>query len=335
MTSGVCGAVLLLAGISASAADEPYHLLKTIPVRGDGAWTAMAVDEVAQRLYAAHGNRIEVINLARESPLGAITDISDVRDFIVVPNFRMGYATSGKMNEARLVDLINLRATATMKTGKTPGKIVFEPSRLEIYAFNQGDNSATAGEADDGDYEATIDLGGKPSCAVADIKANYESKKGRVFVGLEDKNEVAVINAQTRKLTDHWSLAPGQKPEGMAYDVANNRLFIACANKLLVLMNSTNGSVMATVPIGAEAGNIVYDSSSQNLYHAGDDGTLTIIHEDTPDKLTVVQTLKTKPGSSVLGLDGKTHKIYVGSADLTGAGANPIPNSLKILIYGM
>lgn len=333
---GIAGIIaLLLASQSLTAADAPYHLLTTIPVHGEGAWTAMAVDEAAQRLYAAHGSRIEVINLSKGSPLGAITDIADVRDFIIVPNFRLGYASSGKTDEACLVDLINLRATAKMNTGKNPGPIVYEPSRLEIYAFNQGDHSATAGEADDGDYEATIDLESKPACAVADNNANYESKKGRVFVGLEDKNEIAVINAQTRKVTDHWSLEPGKMPKAIAYDAENNRLLIACANKLLVVMNSTNGNVAATAPIGMNAGKIVFDAASHDVFCAAADGTLTILHQDAPDKLTVVQTLKTKPDSSVLGIDGKSHKIYVGTADFTRITSNPIPNSLKIMVYGM
>lgn len=331
----VCGAMLLGTKLSASAAEGEYHLLKSIPIRGDGVWTAMAVDETEQRLYAAHGNRIEVINLTKDSPVGAITDVSDVLDVVVIPQFHIGYATSGKKEEACLLDLTNLRTTAKMKTGKAPAKIVYEPSRMEIYSLNQGENSATAGEADDGDYEATLDLGGKPTCAVADDKAKADSKKGRVLVGLEDKNEIVVVSAETRKLVGHWPLGPEEKPAGMTFDAANSRLFIACANKMLVLMNGTNGNVMATAPIGAGAANLVYDATTQTVFCATTDGVVTIVHADTPEKLTVVQTLKTKPKASVLGIDCKTHKIYVGSADFAGVGGNPLPNSLKILVYGM
>ena len=132
-------------------------------------------------------------------------------------------------------------------------------------------------------------------------------------------------------------MAPGQSPRSLACDAANHRLFVACANKLLVLLDSTNGKVDATVPIGDGAGDVVYDSSTQNAFSSAADGTVTIIHEEAPDKITALQTLKTKPGATVLGLDGKTHKIYVGSADFAGTGAapNPIPNTSKILVCGM
>jgi DNA-binding beta-propeller fold protein YncE len=319
------------------AADASYHLLKEIPIRDGGKWTAMAVDETGRRLYAAHGSRVEVINLNNETPAGAITDTPDVRGLAIAPSFHMGFASSGKAQAVSLVDLNTLRTTTKMKTGVEPAAVVFEPSKLQLYAFNQGDHSATAGEADDGDFLATIDLGGKPSSAATDSKATYDSKNGRVFSSIEDKNEVVAIDVGTHKLTDHWPVAPGQSPRSLAYDAANHRLLVACANKLLVLLDSTNGKVLATVPIGDGAGEVVYDSASQNVFSSATDGTVTIIHEDAPDKITVLQTLKTKPGANVLGLDGKTHKIYVGSADFAGTGnaSNPIPGTSKILIYGM
>lgn len=245
----------------------------------------------------------------------------------------MGFASSGNAQSVSLVDLKTLRTTAKMKTGANPAAVVFEPSKLQLYSFNQGDHSATAGEADDGDFLATIDLDGKPSFATTDVKATFESKNGRVYSSIEDKNEVVAIDVGTHKLTDHWPVAPGQLPCSMAYDGANHRLFVACANKLLVLLDSTNGKVVATAPIGDGAGDVAYDTVTQNVFSLTADGIVTTARVDAPDKITVLQTLTTKPGSSVLGLDGKTYKIYVGSVDAQGA--NPIPGTSKILVYGM
>src|SRR5450756_593473 len=208
---------LMIAG-RLQAADAPYHLLKEIPMRDGGTWTALTVDETGRRLYAAHGSRIEVINLNNEAPVGAITDTAEVEGFAIAPSFHMGFVSSGKAQAVSLVDLNSLRTTTKMKTGANPVAVVFEPSKLQLYSFNQGEHSATVGEADDGDFLATIDLGGKPSGATTDAKANFESKNGRVYASIEDKNEVVAIDVATHKVTDHWPAAPGQSPGGMVYD---------------------------------------------------------------------------------------------------------------------
>lgn len=333
LLSGLFVLSLLTAHPLLAAEDPPYHFLKEIPVRDGGKWTALTVDETGRRLYAAHGSRIEVINLDKETPVGAITDTSDVQGFAVAPNFNLSFASSGNSASVSLVDLKTLRTTAKMKTGSGPTAVVFEPSKLQLYAFNQTDHSVTAGEADDGDFLATIDLGGKPSSATTDAKANYESKNGRVYSSIEDKDEVVAIDVATHKVTNHWPLAPGQSPRRLVYDGANHRLFVACANKLLVILDGTNGRVVATAPIGEGAGDVAYDSATQTVFSSTADGTLTIAHVDAPDKITVLQTLKTKPGSALLGLDGRTHKIYVVTVDVQGS--NPIPGTSKILVFGL
>ena len=336
--SSFCAATLL-AAFSVAAADEPYRLLKEIPVRDSGAWTAMVVDEAGQRLYAAHGSRVEVINLKTETPAGAITDTPDVRGFAIAPAFHLGFASSGKAQTVNLVDLNTLRTNAKMKTGANPTAVVIEPSKLQLYAFNQGDHSVTAGEADDGDFLATIDVGGKPVSAVADA-VTFETKNSRVLASIEDKNEVVAIDVATHKVLSHWPVSPGQSPRGLAYDALNHRLFAACGNRLLIVMDSTDGKVVTTIPIGEGAGEVAYDSATQNIFTSSSDGTVTIAHEDAPDKISVVQTLKTKGGATVLGMDGKSRKIYVGSADFgTSSGeaapfSNPIAGTLKILVYG-
>ena len=326
-----CLAACLMGIVPNSSKADGYQLLKEIPVREGGAWTAMAVDETARRLYAAHGNRIEVINLNNDVPAGAITDTLDVRGLALAPSFHMGYASSGKAQSVSLIDLNNLRTTAKMKTGATPTAVVFELSKLQLFSFNQGDHSATAGEADDGDFLATIDLGGKPTSAVTDA-SGYEAKNGRVFAAVEDKNEVVTVDVATHQIVAHWPVAPGQSPHCLAYDGPNHRLFAGCGNGMLVMMDSTSGKVAANLPVSEGAGSLVCDSSTQQIFCANGDGTVTVAHEDAPDKISVVQTLKTKQGPTVLALDGKTHKLFIGTADYRGG--VPIPGTLKVSVYG-
>lgn len=317
--------------LSVSAMAQEYHLLKEIPAREGGAWAAMAVDETTHRLYAAHGNRVEVINLNSDTPAGAVTDISDIRGFALGPNFHMGYATSGKTQCASLVDLNTLRRGEKMKTGANPTAMVYEPGKLQLYAFNQGDHSATAAEADDGDFLATIDLGGKPTGAVAEAAA-YDTTNPRVFASIEDKNEVVAIDGATHKISSRWAVAPGQSPQGLACDPANHLLFVACTNDLLLALDSTAGKVVASVPVGGGAGTVAFDPGTREIFCASSDGTVTIAQADTAGKMDVLQTIKTKAGATVLAADAKTHKVYLGAADFVNGA--PVAGSLKISVYG-
>jgi hypothetical protein len=182
-------------------------------------------------------------------------------------------------------------------------------------------------------------LGGKPEFGVADPKA------GRVYDNLEDKNQVAVIDTKTHEVVNHWPTAPGEEPSGMAIDVAHHRLFPGCGNKLMLMMDSTDGKVVSSVPIGAGVDATAFDPGTQLAFSSCGDGTVTIAHEDAPDKLTIVQVLKTEPRAKTMTLDPKTHKIYLGSAKYEPA-PEPIqgerrqrpkmlPDSFKILVYGM
>jgi DNA-binding beta-propeller fold protein YncE len=194
-------------------------------------------------------------------------------------------------------------------------------------------------EAKTGQVVATIPLSGKPEFAVAYPKA------GRVYNNLEDKSEVAVIDTRTHKVVSKWPLAPGEEPSGMAFDPEHQRLFLGCGNKLMVMMDSTTGKVVTTVPIGQGVDATKFDSGTQLAFSSCGDGTVTIAHEDSPDKLTVVQTLKTEPRARTMTLDPKTHKIYLASAKFGGATDQPsggkkgrpsvVPGTFKVLVYGM
>ncbi len=334
MAAVACAQVL-----AAAAADGPYHLVKRIPLRGAGGCDGLAIDEVGQRLYAARGNRIEVIDLNRETVIGAIADMPDVRGFTLTPTFHIGYASNGKSATVSVVDLGTLRTTAKMKTGSNPAVLLFEPSRLELYVLNEGGHSVTVGKANEGDALVTVDLGGKPTAITTDPTAPHESKTAQVYCAIEDKNEVVAIEAATHKVMNHWPVAPGQAPRSIALDAGHHRLFIGCTNQLLLMMDSTSGKVLATVPIGADVGATVFDPGTQYALSASGEGTLTIVHEDTPEKLAVVQTLKTARGARALALHAQTHRVYLGTGDFGAPAGNAsgrtTPGRLEIIVFGM
>jgi DNA-binding beta-propeller fold protein YncE len=322
---------------SVLAADGPYHELKQISLRSGSPCTSLAIDETAQRLYAVRGNRIEVIDLNKDMPVGAVTEIQDIRGFTVAPNFHTGYACSGKLAAVGLVDLINLRMTAKMKTGQGPTAVLVEPSHMELYALNPGNGSVTIGEADDGDFLTNLDLGGVPTALTADPTSAPDSKTSQVLCALEDKDEIVAINVAAHRIETRWPVAPGRGPAAMAFDRVNHRLLVACTNKTILTMDPGSGKVLATAPIGEDVGECVFDPETQYIFVSGGDGTITILHQDSSGQLTVVQTLKTTPSAKAVALNLNNHRIYVAPGNSGfDDGGRPLAVSGKvgILVFG-
>ena len=289
--------ILTMSSLSAPGADVPaspgYHLLKEIPIGGDGGWDYLAVDETARRLYVTHETKIVVVNVDTDKVVGEITNTPGVHGFAPVSQYGLGYSSNGKEGKLSMVDLKKLKMRYKIKVGQNPDAIIYDPGSQQIYTFNHGDNSVTVLEGDDGDVITTIALPGKPEFAVADPKA------GRVYCNLEDKSTVAVIDTVTHKVVNVWPIAPGEKATGMALDPDHHRLFIGCGgNNMMVMMDSTDGKVVASVPIGAGVDANAFDAGTQLAFSSNGEGNVTIAHEDSPDKLTVVQTLITHRGAA-------------------------------------
>jgi DNA-binding beta-propeller fold protein YncE len=204
--------------------------------------------------------------------------------------------------------------------------LVYESGQHEAYLFNGSAHppSATVIDVANAKVAATIVLDGKPEFPTADPEA------GRVYDNLEDKSMVAVIDTKSHTVVTNWPIAPGEEPSGMAIDTAHHRLFLGCANNLMVMMDSTTGKVVGSVPIGAGVDANAFDPGTQLAFAScGGTGTTSIAHEDSPDKLTVVQTLKTEAGARTMTIDPSTHKIYL------PVGQRSTPNSFKVLVYEM
>ncbi len=316
-----------------------YKLLKEIPVGGEGGWDYLTVDESARRLYVSHATKVEVIDIDKEAVVGQIADTAGVHGIAVAPRLGLGFTSNGRENKASIFDLSTLKTTSKVDTGENPDAILYEEGQEEVYTFNGRGRSATVFEAKTGKVVATIPLSSKPEFSVADTQA------GRIYCNLEDKSAVAVIDAKAHKVLSTWPIAPGEEPSGMAYDAQNKRLFLGCGNKLMVMMDSETGKVVGSVPIGQGVDATKFDSGTMLAFCSCGDGTVTIAHEDSPDKLTVVQTLKTEPRARTMALDTKTHKIYLASARFGAATDQPsggkkgrpsaVPGTFKVLVYGM
>src|SRR3954467_110666 len=331
---GLCSALAL----QGAAAGDVYKFLNEIPIGGEGGWDILTVDSAARRLYLSHSTRIVVVDLEKNTVAGEIADTPGVHGFIAVPELERGFSTNGKENKASVVDLKTLKTISKIDTGANPDAFAYDTKRGELYIFNHSGGSATVIDAKNATVVATIQLGGEPEFGVSDDGA------GRVYVNLEDKSEVAVIDAGKHEVVARWPLAPGTEPTGIALDATHHRLFAPCHNKMMEMVDTTSGKVVASVPIGAGVDGCAFDDATQLAFASCGEGTTTIAKEEGPATLTAVQTLKTERSARTMAIDPKTRRIYLPSAQFKAPatpspGTSPtrpkmVPNTMKLLVYG-
>src|ERR1043166_4919826 len=325
--------------ICASAlGNELYQFAGQIPIGGEGGWDILTIDSARSRLYLSHSTKVVVVDLGTNAVAGEIADTPGVHAFVAVPEVRRGFSSNGKESKSSVVDLGTLQTVSKIDTGSNPDAVVYEPRHREVYVFNHTGNLVTVIDARKATISATIEPQGNPEFAVVDKKA------GRIYCNIEDKSEVAVINADKHEVVAHWSLTPGEGPSGIALDAAHHRLFSGCHNKMMTMLDTETGKVITTVPIGAGVDGCAFDDSTQLAFASCGDGTTTIAKEETPNKLSVVQILKTQRGARTMTLDPKSHRIFLPSAEFQpppspSPGASParpaiVPNTLKLLFYG-
>ena len=331
-------AAFICAWQSVLGAAQPYKFLQEIPIGGEGGWDILSIDSISHRLYLSHSTEVVVVNLETNTVAGIINDTPGVHAFLAIPDLKRGFSSNGKENKSSLVDLTTLQTIEKIETGESPDAMTYESKAGEVYVFNHRGNSVTVIEAKSAKVVSTIALGGSPEFGVADGDA------GRVYCNLEDKNEVVAIDTAKNEVVERWPLAPGEEPTGLALDAAHHRLFAACNNGLLVMLSTETGKVAGTAPISEGVDGCEFDQESQLVFVPSGKGVTTIVQEETPVKLAVIQTLTTEQRARTIALDAGTHRIYLPTAQFLPApspspGASPgrptvAPNTFKVLVYG-
>jgi YVTN family beta-propeller protein len=299
---------LLAFAISPVWAADNYQITKKIPIPGQGNWDYLTVDEGARRLYVSHGTQVEVLDVDSGAIVGKIENTQGVHGIAIAPDLGRGFVSNGQSSTVTIFDLKTLKSIAEVSTGKKPDAIIYDPATSRVFAFNGGSNSATVIEGKDGKVAGTIDLGGGPEFAAAD-------GNGYVYNNLEDESLVLKINSRTLKVEQRWPTAPCSSPSSMAIDRDNRRLFLGCRSKVMAVMNADTGQVIATLPIGDHVDATAFDVETRLIFNSNGEGTVTVIRQDSPDKYSVVETVKTLPRAKTSALDPKTHRLFLSTAE--------------------
>ncbi|MEK6371681.1 MAG: YncE family protein [Acidobacteriota bacterium] len=284
------------------------HVVRHIPIGGAGGWDYVTVDAAARRVYQSHSDRVVVIDADKGTVVGTILNTPGVHGVAIAADLNRGFVSDGRSDSVTVFDLKTLAAVAEWKTtGANPDSILYEPKTKRLFTFNGRGKNATVFNAVTGAVAATIDLGGKPEFAVSDGT--------HVFVNIEDTSEIAIIDAKKLVVEKRAPLAPCEEPSGLAIDRKHHRLFSVCGNETMAVTDAQTLRVITTLPIGKGTDGAAFDDASQRAFSSnGADGTVTVVHELSPDKFVVEETVPTARGARTIALDPKTHHLFLATA---------------------
>jgi DNA-binding beta-propeller fold protein YncE len=299
---------ILLGVLAAGAAAAGYHVVKKVAIGGPDKWDYVLVDEAARRVYVTHLDQVNVLDADTGAEVGKIADLKGAHGVALALKAGRGFVTNGLANAVTMFDLKTLQKLGEIPVGDKPDAIVYDPASDRVFAMNGEGNSATAIDPATGKAVGTFPLGEGPEFAVSD-------GAGHLFVNLEDESKTLRVDSKAMKVTDRWLLASCATPTGIAMDTAHARVFVGCRSKAMAVLNAETGKVVTTLPIGERVDATFFDAATGLVYFSTGDGAVSIFHEDTPDKYTLAETVKTLPGGRTMALDLKTRRIYVPAMD--------------------
>lgn len=316
--------LLLLATIvftinaGAQTSTAQYKVTKKINVPGDGSWDFCTVDESNQHLFLSHGTVVDVVDLKTDKTIATIPDTKGVHGIAIANNLNKGFISNGRDTSITVFDLKTFAAIEKVKIkGISPDAIVYDDFSRKVFCFNARSNDATVLDAGTNKIIETIKFEGNPEVAVTD-------GKGSVYVNIEDKSTIVVIDATSLKIKNVWSLAPGEEPTGLALDNKTHRLFSGCANKLMIVMNAENGKTITTLPIGEGCDGVAFDPATKCAFSTNGEGTMTVVKEENENTFKVIETVVTQKGAKTIALNGSTHQVYTPAAEY---GERPEPTT--------
>ncbi len=337
-------ALLILVGCSLlMAATTGYHLLKKYTLGAAEGSTReyfdyVTVDSAARRVYLSHGTEVKVMDADSGALIGNITGLKQDHGVAVASEFGRGFISDGAQGKVIIFDLKTLKVTGEAAADKDADCVIYDPFSKRVFVMDGDPHNATVIDAKSGSVVGKIELGGGPEFAVAD-------GKGTVYINLEDKSEIVAVDSNSLKIKSRWPVAPAGGPTALAMDVEHHRLFSAGRDpQKLVVIDSDSGKVLQSFAISGGVDAAAYEPETGLIFASTREGMVHVFHEDSSDKFSEVETIKTEVGAKTMGLDTKTHKLFLDTADFSPApaptAAHPhprgeaIPGTFHVLVYG-
>jgi DNA-binding beta-propeller fold protein YncE len=306
-----------LFAIFSTAADPGYHVIRTYKLGGEGGWDYLTLDSSSRRLYISRATHVIVIDADSGKPVGDIPDTPGVHGIALAPELGRGFISNGREGTVTIFDLQTLKLISKVKVGENPDAILYDPATKRVFTFNGKSHDSTAIDATKGTVLGTIKLEGKPEFAASD-------GKGEIFVNIEDKSQLDAIDPAKLEVKSRWPLAPCEEPSGLSIDREHRLLFAGCDNKMMAVVDADSGKVLATPTIGDGVDATAFDPSTGLAFASCGEGVLTVVREESPNKFSVAENVKTQEGARTLALDDKTHQVFVVTAKF---GPPPAPTA--------
>ncbi len=327
--------LLFLQAFHSQAQPGKFHVTKTFHIASPGGWDYIAVGP-GNRLFVSHGTQVNILDQTTGDSLGVIENTNGIHGIAFIPESNKGYTSNGRTNNVTVFDLTSNATLGQIATGENPDAIMYESFSKKIITCNGRSKDLSIIDPESNKVIATVPVGGKPETAVSD-------EAGKIYVNVEDKNEIVVVNAKTFTVENHWSLLPGEAPTGLALDKKTKRLFAGCSdNKLLIILDADNGKMIAKITIGGGCDGVAFDDIHSNIFTSNGEGSLSVIHEQSANTYKVTETVVTKRSARTIAIDQQKQLIYLPAADMEKpvAGADPnarpkmVPGTFQVLVVG-
>jgi len=316
------------------AQSSGYHVTKTFHIASPGGWDYPASDPGSNKLYLSHGSQVNIIDKTTGDSLGVIPNTTGVHGIAFVDALGKGYTSNGRLNNVTVFDLKTDKILGQVATGKNPDWILYDEFSKRVITSNHSGGDITLIDPATDLVTATIPVVGNS------LETIVSDDAGKLFINAEDKNEIYVVDIAKGAVIAHWPLT-AEAPTGLAIDTKTKRLFSTC-NKILVIMDATDGKIIDKLPIGDRCDGAAFDPATKLVFTANGDGTVTVVKEISKDEFKVIDNVPTKRGARTITIDAKTHTLFLPTADYEPLAADApqgtrprmIPGSFQVLVIG-
>ena len=327
--------VLTTLTVTAAFSQKQFHLINTFHIKSPGGWDYLAVGPGNNRLYVSHSTQVNILDLVTGDSIGVIENTTGVHGIAFDKEQNKGFTSNGRLNNVTVFDLTTNKVITQVPAGQNPDAILYEPFSKKIITCNGRGKNLSMIDPVENKLLDSVSVGGKPETAVSD-------GMGKLYVNVEDKNEIVAIDMKTFKVIAHWSISPAEEPTGLVLDKKTNRLYAGCGNKLLAVVNASTGQMLDSLKIGDGCDGVGFDSNNKYIFTSNGEGTMSIFQVKSTDKFEEIGTITTKRGARTIAVDEKTHLIYLPTADFEqpdpnapkGTRPRMIPGSFQVMVFG-